>query len=90
MLTNVFHFTGTLTLSATCLTTPTFSLESLEALLSSCFAVLDARLALDVRGSGRRDVHAPSASTDYAHTRNRIASTSTSTRGACYHDDEGR
>ncbi|KAF7369477.1 Autophagy-related protein 13 [Mycena venus] len=35
--------TGTLTLSATYLTTPTFSLESLEALLSSRFAVLDAR-----------------------------------------------
>ncbi|KAF7377113.1 Autophagy-related protein 13 [Mycena sanguinolenta] len=39
------HPAGTLTLSTTYLTTPTFSLESLEALLSSRFAVLDARPA---------------------------------------------
>ncbi|KAJ6521989.1 hypothetical protein B0H19DRAFT_1386753 [Mycena capillaripes] len=48
---------GTITLSATYPTTPTFSLESLEVLLSSRFAVLDSR----------RDV--PSASTDYAPNR---------------------
>ncbi|KAF7330663.1 Autophagy-related protein 13 [Mycena sanguinolenta] len=41
----ISHPAGTLTLSTTYLTTPTFSLESLEALLSSRFAVLDARPA---------------------------------------------
>ncbi|KAJ6528563.1 hypothetical protein B0H19DRAFT_1083501 [Mycena capillaripes] len=46
---------GTLTLSVTYLITPTFSLESLEALLSSHFAVLDARPAVDVGSSSRRD-----------------------------------
>ncbi|KAJ6574141.1 autophagy-related protein 13-domain-containing protein [Mycena capillaripes] len=71
----IAHPAGTLTLSATYLTTPTFSLESLEALISSRFAVLDARPALDVGGS-RRD--APSASTDYA--RNRTASASGNAR----------
>ncbi|KAF7324536.1 Autophagy-related protein 13 [Mycena kentingensis (nom. inval.)] len=39
----IAHPAGTLSLSTTYLTTPSFSLESLETLLSSRFAVLDAR-----------------------------------------------
>ncbi|CAK5276839.1 unnamed protein product [Mycena citricolor] len=41
----ISHPAGTLTLSATYLTTPAFTLESLEALLSSRFAVLDAHVS---------------------------------------------
>ncbi|KAJ7887627.1 hypothetical protein B0H14DRAFT_3856322 [Mycena olivaceomarginata] len=55
---------GTLALSATYLTAPAFSLESLEALLSSRFAVLDARgpapaLARFSDGAGRGGEYAP-------------------------------
>ncbi|KAJ7064357.1 autophagy-related protein 13-domain-containing protein [Mycena amicta] len=43
----IAHPAGTLSLSTTYLTTPSFTLESLETLLSSRFAVLDARPRLD-------------------------------------------